>query len=103
MTKTHYTYLITKEDLDNPMFYIGVRTCEGSAEEDTKYWGSSSNLSKDIKRLGLKNFSKKIISIFKTREEAKRNMSDSRKGKPWTEARRAAQQKRKDLSNEDAR
>jgi hypothetical protein len=38
MHKTHYTYLI--EEPITKKFYIGSRTCNGSAEDDASYMGS---------------------------------------------------------------
>lgn len=58
----HYTYVI--KNMCTGLLYIGVHT--GTNE----YWGSSTYLTEDIKRLGKHNFKKRILQVFSTREEA---------------------------------
>ena len=62
----HYVYKLT--DLITEEYYIGVRSCQGPAEEDRAYRGSmkSWKLSKEQKLL----LDKIIIKTFSTREEA---------------------------------
>jgi hypothetical protein len=61
----HYTYFLTaKEPFNGMKYYIGVRSCEGSVEED-KYMGSS----KVIKHNKI-TVEKHILATWKTREEA---------------------------------
>jgi hypothetical protein len=63
----HYTYLI-KNKLSKKK-YIGVRSCKYNPANDN-YWGSSELLSKDINKLGIKHFKKRILKIWNTRQEA---------------------------------
>ena len=61
----HYTYFLTaKEPFNGMKYYIGVRSCKNSPEED-KYLGSS----KIIKNNKIA-VNKHILATWKTREEA---------------------------------
>jgi hypothetical protein len=64
--KTHYVYKLT--DLITEEYYIGVRSCQGPAEEDRAYRGSmkSWKLTEEQKLYLDKN----ILKTFSTREEA---------------------------------
>lgn len=53
----------------NSKKYIGKRSCKYNIEDD-KYMGSGVIIRKAIKKYGLDNFTKKIIKIFSTEEEA---------------------------------
>jgi len=72
--KPHYVYKITNNNpTDSRKYYIGVRTAKDCApEEDTKYWSSSKHLKEAIKEIGINHFTKEILSIWETREEAER-------------------------------
>ncbi len=71
MQSYHYVYLIT--NLITGQFYPGVRTSKGILpENDTKYWSSSKYLKKNIEEYGKENFTKEILSIFDTRQEAEK-------------------------------
>ena len=71
--KYHYTYLIENLNPTNAhQFYVGVRSCDCSPDEDN-YMGSSSVLDTAIKEQGIANFSKLILNEFKSREEAEIN------------------------------
>lgn len=71
MRKYHYVYKITNlYPLDERKYYIGVRSSKVKPEEDVTYWGSSKKLNESIKEIGKACFSKKILSIWKTRKEA---------------------------------
>ena len=60
----HYTYLIQSNT--TVMRYIGVRSSDCLPQEDTKYWGSSKHLPKDIHL----THSKIILRVFGSRGEA---------------------------------
>jgi hypothetical protein len=69
MEKKHYVYLlINKKPIDKKKYYIGVRSCICEPSED-KYFSSSKIIKKIIKEQGL-IFTKKILKIFRTREDA---------------------------------
>jgi len=63
----HYTYMIT--NTLNDMQYIGVRSCDCEPNED-QYWSSSKYLKEDITKFGIENFTKQILNIWNTREDA---------------------------------
>ena len=63
----HYVYLITNNI--NGKKYIGKRACRCSIEEDS-YMGSGTLLRKAQKKYGIENFSKEILVICKTEEQA---------------------------------
>ncbi|MDM0633603.1 NUMOD3 domain-containing DNA-binding protein [Clostridium perfringens] len=63
----HYVYEITNKI--NGKKYIGKRTCKCPIEED-KYMGSGYLLKKAIKKHGIENFTKKILFIAESEEEA---------------------------------
>lgn len=68
----HYTYKITncnKESEEYGFTYIGVRSCNCLPEDDD-YMGSGVLLHDKYKELGINSFSKTIISIYDSREEA---------------------------------
>lgn len=63
---THYTYRLTNEETGQ--FYIGVRTCPGSPENDSGYMGSGSwPLAMARKKTPL---TKTVIGVYETREQA---------------------------------
>jgi len=63
--KSHYTYrLIALNPVDERVEYIGVRSCNGLPENDTRYQGSSKHLPHTIQ------YRKEIIAVWPTREEA---------------------------------
>lgn len=68
----HYTYIITNntELIEYGKYYIGVRSCECDPRLDETYYGSSVYLTEDINRKNKSNFTKTIIKIFDTRNEA---------------------------------
>ncbi len=69
--KYHYIYKITNLFPESDeCFYIGVHSCNQKPEEDGDYWGSSKYLNEAIKKQGALDFSKEILSVWKTREEA---------------------------------
>ena len=63
----HYVYEIT--NLVNGKKYIGKRSCSCSIEQD-KYMGSGKILKQAEEKYGINNFSKKILKICNTEEEA---------------------------------
>lgn len=63
----HYIYLITN-NINNKR-YIGKRSCYCSIEED-KYMGSGKYLWNAINKYGIENFSKDILLICKSEEQA---------------------------------
>ena len=63
----HYTYLITNRT--NDMKYIGVRSCDCNPVDDN-YWGSSKYLTEAISNDGIDNFSKEVLKVWPTRDEA---------------------------------
>jgi len=66
--QTHYTYIIRNKL--TKQVYIGVRSCNGPADDDIKYWGSCATLSEAINSTGICHFQKRILSTFKNRKEA---------------------------------
>jgi len=67
----HYVYKITNnKPSDSRKYYIGVRSSNAKPEEDTKYRSSSSHLKKAIKEIGYEYFTKEILSIWETRDDA---------------------------------
>lgn len=67
MNRNHYVYLITNKV--NGMKYIGKRSCLCPIEQD-RYMGSGTLISKALKKYGRDNFSKEILFVGKTEEEA---------------------------------
>lgn len=65
----HYVYLTT--NLVNGKKYIGKRSCQCPIEEDS-YLGSGKALRKAIDQYGPENFSKEILKICSTEDEAYR-------------------------------
>lgn len=66
-----YVYKITNlKPLDSRKFYIGSRSSKIEPLLDTKYLGSSKYVKDHIKILGEDCFSKEILSIHNTREDA---------------------------------
>lgn len=63
----HYVYEIT--NLINNKKYIGKRSCDCLIEED-KYMGSGKLLKKAFKKYGKENFSKNILEVCETEEDA---------------------------------
>lgn len=63
----HYCYVI--HDSTNGMKYFGVRSHETEPEKD-KYLGSGSKITAAIKEKGKDKFSKEVLAVFDTREEA---------------------------------
>ena len=63
----HYVYKITNNI--NGKIYVGKRSCKCSIEDDT-YFGSGIALKSAIKKYGKENFSKTIIIICESSEEA---------------------------------
>lgn len=73
----HYFYKIT--NLINGKYYYGIHSLPKSENKDPLndgYWGSGTDITKDIKKLGKKNFKKEIIKTFSTRQEVS-NMEKS--------------------------
>lgn len=72
MNKIHYVYKITNtKPSDRRKFYIGVRsTKHKNPIDDTNYNSSSKYLKQALNEIGHKNFSKEILSTWKTRKEA---------------------------------
>lgn len=67
----HYVYKITNNfPIDSRKYYIGSRSSKTLPDKDIKYYGSSKYLSDHIKILGIDKFSKEILSIHETREDA---------------------------------
>jgi hypothetical protein len=66
---THYVYRTTC--LVNGKTYVGVRSCEGDPREDS-YLGSGTYLLHAIRKYGREAFSKQVLVIVGTREEALR-------------------------------
>ena len=66
----HYVYCIT--NIINGMKYIGKRTCHCKIENDCSYMGSGIAIGNAIKKYGKENFTKEIIEICETEEEAYR-------------------------------
>ena len=67
MRKFHYTYITI--NLINGKQYVGDRSCDCEIRSDL-YLGSGSYLKNALKKYGLKNFSKKILELFETKQEA---------------------------------
>ena len=63
----HYVYKITNNI--NSKIYIGKRSCKCDIQDD-KYFGSGIALKSAIKKYGIDNFSKTIIDICETAEQA---------------------------------
>lgn len=63
----HYTYLIRNKI--NKKKYIGVRTSTCLPKDDM-YWGSCKTLTETIATEGEYNFKKRVLRIWKTREDA---------------------------------
>lgn len=70
---THYTYYIWHEELDYS--YYGVRSCVGAPEDDTRYWGSSSDLDK-LMRKHPNGWLKSIDGLHPSRIAAERAEAD---------------------------
>ena len=69
----HYVYrIVHKESLH---FYIGLRTCKGTIEDDP-YMGSGTVINNYYKKYGKDVFSKEILHTFATREEASTKESE---------------------------
>lgn len=66
----HYVYEITNNI--NGKKYIGKRSCDCPIEEDN-YMGSGKLLNKAKKKYGITNFSKKVLKICNSEEEAYEN------------------------------
>jgi predicted nucleic acid-binding protein len=68
----HYVYKITNHNpVDSRKFYIGVRTTKGRLpEDDINYMGSSDTLTAAIKTQGKKYFSKEILSVWQSKDDA---------------------------------
>lgn len=67
----HYVYKITNNNpIDERKYYIGVRSCECENPLNDNYWGSSKHLKESINTIGIEHFSKEILSVWKTRDEA---------------------------------
>jgi len=65
----HYIYKITNnKPTDKRLYYIGVKS--SSDPDNDNYYGSSEYLNEAINEIGLKHFSKEILSTWDTREEA---------------------------------
>ena len=66
----HYVYKITNKTTGR--YYIGIHSFPkdlGYTPLTDGYWGSGSEITKDIRNLGRDNFTKEIIGIYSTREE----------------------------------
>lgn len=65
----YYVYEIT--DLTNGKKYIGKRSCKCDIEKD-KYMGSGKLIKEVVKEKGAKSFSKRVIYICRSQQEALR-------------------------------
>ena len=65
MIKIHYVYKIM--NLENGKFYIGKHSSDSIEDE---YYGSGALVKMAIKKYGIENFSKSIIAVFETSDEA---------------------------------
>lgn len=63
----HYVYEIT--NLINGKKYIGKRSCDCSVEED-RYMGSGKYIKRALKKYGKENFTKTILEVCESEEEA---------------------------------
>ena len=74
----HYIYRITNNT--NKKYYIGIHSTkiiyDFKNEDELRnflvsdgYWGSGTEITKAIRKEGLKNFTKEVLGIFNTREE----------------------------------
>lgn len=71
MNTSHYVYKITNTNpTDKRKYYIGVRTSNYNPLDDINYWSSSKSLKSHINEQGTEYFSKEILSIWETREQA---------------------------------
>jgi len=74
MTKRiHYCYLLTRALPDGgSMYYVGIRTCPvgKTPTTDTKYMGSGRRIKSAVKARR-REFTKTILDVFDTRDEAK--------------------------------
>jgi len=71
MKKYNYVYkIINHNPQDQRKYYIGVRSSKLKPSDDTKYWSSSKYIKQAIKEYGQENFTKEILSIWESREEA---------------------------------
>ena len=66
--KVHYIYCITNNI--NGKMYIGKRSISGTIENDSKYFGSGKMISYAIKKHGIENFTKDILGVVDSDEEA---------------------------------
>lgn len=64
----HYVYQIT--NTINGNIYVGVRQSKVSPSCDTGYWGSGTAVKRAIKKYGIENFKKDILSTHYTRQDA---------------------------------
>lgn len=64
----HYIYKITNKK--NGFYYIGMRSCECSVDEDTGYMGSGFRIKNAIQLLGVEQFEKEILFICNNKKEA---------------------------------
>ncbi|ASJ80240.1 homing endonuclease [Escherichia phage ECD7] len=62
----YYLYQITNNL--NGMVYVGMRTSKKPIEKDS-YWGSGKRIKRAIKKYGIENFTKTILSTHNTLEE----------------------------------
>lgn len=67
LRKIHYVYKLVNK-IDNK-YYIGVRSCDGDPLID-KYYGSGSRIRNAVKKYGIESFSKEILRVCETREDA---------------------------------
>ena len=68
----HYLYKITNKN--NGKYYIGIHSIKKSkqkTQENDNYYGSGTEIRKAIKKEGKENFTKEILKIFSTRNEAR--------------------------------
>lgn len=69
----HYIYEI-RNNINNKI-YVGIRSCKCVIENDA-YMGSGKNIKLAIKKYGIKNFTKRIIQTFETRDELLKREAD---------------------------
>lgn len=70
----YYHYLYRIDNTENKMFYYGIhsqRKDSGKIPENDGYMGSGAALLKAQKKYGMKKFTKTVLKIFSTRDEAR--------------------------------
>lgn len=71
MQHYYYVYRITcTHPASLEKYYYGLRCSKCHPKEDTRYWSSSRYVKEAINQFGSTYFTKKIVSIYSTREQA---------------------------------